>query len=278
MPQAPPKSKQRTDTSDAMSIRTRTSSLFRRSIDQSVLTEHRSLVEDINRRNILRGAVSLGALSLLTGCDVTEDDSVQTVLRAVSSWNDRVQAAIFRPNHLAPTFSPSQVVKPPRFNAYYDIEEVKPLDGATWKLELAGLIADKRPWSAQQIYQLPEQEIIIRHICVEGWDYIGQWSGPNLRGFLQRVGADLTAKYVVFTCNDDYTESIDMATALHPQTILATKYAGQTIADPFGYPLRLRTSTKLGYKNAKWVKAITVTNDFDETFWSKQGFNWFAGI
>jgi DMSO/TMAO reductase YedYZ molybdopterin-dependent catalytic subunit len=143
---------------------------------------------------------------------------------------------------------------------------------------LAGRIDDKRPWTAQQIYQLPEQEIIIRHICVEGWDYIGQWSGPNLRAFLERVGADLTAKYVYFICNDDYTESIDMATALHPQTILATKYANDIIADPFGYPLRLRTSTKLGYKNAKWIKAIEVTNDFRETFWSEQGFNWFAGI
>jgi len=67
-------------------------------------------------------------------------------------------------------------------------------------------------------------------------------------------------------------------TPLHPQTILASKYAGDVLADPFGYPLRLRTSTKLGYKNAKWIKAIEVTNDFRETFWSKQGFNWFAGI
>jgi DMSO/TMAO reductase YedYZ molybdopterin-dependent catalytic subunit len=125
---------------------------------------------------------------------------------------------------------------------------------------------------------LPEQEEIIRHLCVEGWDYIGQWSGPNLRAFLTRIGADLKAKYVYFICNDNFTESIDMATALHPQTILATKYAGNIVADPFGYPLRLRTSTKLGYKNAKWIRAIEVTNDFRETFWSKQGENWFAGI
>jgi DMSO/TMAO reductase YedYZ molybdopterin-dependent catalytic subunit len=263
-----------------MSIRTRTPSLFRprAPIDQSVLSENRSLVEGINRRGVLRGAVSLGALTMLTGCDVSEDDSVQKVLRAVSAWNDRVQEFIFRPNHLARTFSPSQVVKPPRFNAHFSIEDLKPVDGATWQLELAGRIDDKRPWTAQQIHQLPEQEIIIRHICVEGWDYIGQWSGPNLRDFLQRVGADLNAKYVYFICADDYTESIDMATALHPQTILATKYAGDILADPFGYPLRLRTSTKLGYKNAKWIKAIEVTNDFRETFWSKQGFNWFAGI
>jgi DMSO/TMAO reductase YedYZ molybdopterin-dependent catalytic subunit len=258
----------------------RTPSIFRprKPVDQMAMKENRALAHDINRRGVLRGALSLGALTMLTGCDVTEDEPVQKVLRTVSAWNDRVQEAIFRPNHLAPTFSPSQVVKPPRFNAYYDIEDVKPVDGASWTLELAGHIADKRPWTAQQIYELPQQEIIIRHICVEGWDYIGQWSGPNLRQFFQRIGADLTAKYVYFICADDYTESIDMPTALHPQTILATRYAGDIIADPFGYPLRLRTSTKLGYKNAKWVKAIEVSNDFRETFWSKQGFNWFAGI
>jgi DMSO/TMAO reductase YedYZ molybdopterin-dependent catalytic subunit len=259
---------------------TKTPSIFRpkKRIDQGVLRQNRKLVEDINRRNVLGGAISLGALTLLTGCDVSEEEPVQKMLRTVSAWNDRVQSTLFRPNHLAPTYSPSQVVKPPRFNAYYDIEDVKPVNSATWQLELAGRIADKQPWTAQQIYELPQQEIIIKHICVEGWDYIGQWSGPNLRDFLQRIGADLTAKYVYFICNDDYTESIDMATALHPQTILATKYAGSPITDPFGYPLRLRTSTKLGYKNAKWVKAIEVTNDFRETFWSKQGFNWFAGI
>jgi DMSO/TMAO reductase YedYZ molybdopterin-dependent catalytic subunit len=170
------------------------------------------------------------------------------------------------------------VVKPPRFNAYYDIEDVKPVDGATWKLELAGLIKNKRPWTLQQIYQLPEQELIIRHVCVEGWDYIGQWSGPNLRAFLTRIGADLTAKYVYFICNDNFTESIDMASALHPQTILATKYAGAPVTDPFGFPLRLRSAVKLGYKNAKWIRAIEVTNTFRPTFWSKQGENWFAGI
>ena len=166
-------------------LRSPTPSIFRpkKPVDQSVLTENRALLDDINRRGVLRGAISLGALTLLTGCDVSEEEPVQKVLRAVSSWNDRVQAALFRPDHLAPTFSPAQVVKPPRFNAHYGVEDVMPVDGATWKLELAGRIEDKRPWTAQQIYELPEQEIIIRHVCVEGWDYIGQWSGPNLTRF-----------------------------------------------------------------------------------------------
>ena len=175
-----------------MSIRTPSPSMFRpkHGIDQSVLDANKKLIAEIDRRKLLRGAVSLGALSMLTGCDVTNQDSVQRALQGVSSWNDVVQQFLFRPNHLAPTFPELQVVKPPRFNAYYGIEDVKPVDGANWKLELAGRIQDKTPWTAEQMRALPEQEIIIRHICVEGWDYIGQWSGVNLRQFLERIGAD----------------------------------------------------------------------------------------
>jgi DMSO/TMAO reductase YedYZ molybdopterin-dependent catalytic subunit len=261
-------------------VRTPSHSIFRpkSGVNQDILKENRRLIEQIDRRKILRGAVSLGALTFLTGCDVSENSQVQTVLRVVSDWNDQVQAAIFRPNHLAPTYSESQVVIPPRFNAHYDVEDVQPVDGKTWKLELSGRIENKKPWTVEDIYALPEQELIIRHICVEGWDYIGQWSGPNLRAFLERVGADLTAKYIAFRCADGYTESIDMPSALHPQTILATKYAKQPIADPFGFPLRLRTSTKLGFKNAKWIVAMEVTNVFPDTYYRKEGFNWFSGI
>jgi DMSO/TMAO reductase YedYZ molybdopterin-dependent catalytic subunit len=261
-------------------IRSRTASRFRPTLqpDQSLLVENRKLVAEIDRRKLLRGAMSLGALSFLTGCDISDRQSVQGALRTVSSFNDRVQALLFNPNKLAPTYSVDQVVKPPRFNAYYEIEDVKPIDLATWKLELSGLISDKRPWTLDQVYALPEQEVIIKHICVEGWDYIGQWSGPNLRDFLTRIGADLTAKYVAFHGNDDYMECIDMASALHPQTILATKYAGEPITDPYGAPLRLRTAVKLGFKNPKWIRAIEVTNTYPGGFWEDQGFNWFAGL
>ena len=261
-------------------IRSRTPSFFRpkNGPDQSVLTENRKLVADIGRRQILRGTLSLGALTFLTGCNVSDNSSVQGALRAVSSLNDGIQQLLFSPTRLARTYSPDQVVKPPRYNAHFDVEDIQPIDLGTWKLEFAGLIADKRPMTLDQLYVIPEQEIIIKHICVEGWDYIGQWSGPNLRRFLTQIGADLTAKYVAFHCNDDYMECIDMASALHPQTILATKYAGEPITDPYGAPLRLRTAIKLGYKNAKWIRAIEVTNTYPGGFWENQGFNWFAGI
>jgi len=228
-------------------------SLFRplRAPDPAVLDDHGPLIRDLQRRGLIRGGLSLGALSLLTGCDVSDSTAVGKALRAISAWNDRVQAAIFDPNKLAPEYASSQVLKPPRFNAYYDIEHVKPVDCETWRLALAGLVTDRTPWTRQAMAALLQREMIIGHICVEGWDYIGQWSGPTLRSLLERAGADLRAKYVVFQTADDYPSSIDMATALHPQTLLATRYAGETLPDPFGYPLRLRTSTKLGFKNSE---------------------------
>ena len=195
------------------------------------------------------------------------------MLRAVSAWNDRVQQMIFRPNHLAPTYPESQVRKPPRYNAYYGIDEVKPVDGSRWRLELSGRNRRQapvdsggapRPSTTGNDHQAHLRRGLGLYRAVVGRE--------DLRQFLERVGADLKARYVAFRCADDYTESLDMATALHPQTILATKYAKEPITDPFGFPLRLRTATKLGFKNAKWVTAgIEVTNDWSETVLDASG-------
>jgi DMSO/TMAO reductase YedYZ molybdopterin-dependent catalytic subunit len=255
-------------------------SLFRPSQvpDRAILDDHRPLLGSLERRGLIRNGLSLGALTMLTGCDVTRPKAVEAALLAISRLNDGVQELIFDPNKLAPTYPASMVLKPPKFNAYYDVMDVKPVNGTNWSLELSGRISNKRPWSLGEINALPQREMIIKHVCVEGWDYIGQWSGVPLRSFLERVGADLRAKYVAFKTADDYPSSIDMATALHPQTLLATQYADETLADPFGYPLRLRMSTKLGYKNPKWITAIEVTNTYTGGYWEDLGFPWFAGI
>ena len=246
--------------------------------DPAVLDDHRALIRSLERRGLIRGGLSLGALTLLTGCDVSSAPGVQAGLRQVSALNDWVQARLFDPAKLAPTYPKSLVLKPPKFNAYYDVTSVKPVDPATWALAVAGRVAETRPWRLDDLAALPQSDEVIRHVCVEGWDYIGEWSGPTLRSFLERVGADLRARYVNFHTADDYPSSIDMATALHPQTLLATGYAGEPLADPFGFPLRLRMSTKLGYKNPKWITAIEVTNTYMPGYWEKLGFNWFAGI
>lgn len=261
-------------------------SLFRprRAPDKAILDDHRALVRSIERggllerRGLLKGGLTLGALTMLTGCDVGKPEAVEAALRRMQDFNDGVQALIFDPAKLAPTYPESMVLKPPVFNAYYDVDDVKPVDGRTWKLDVAGKVSDRKSWTAADIAALPETDMIIRHVCVEGWDYIGQWSGVQLRTFLERVGADLRAKYVVFQTADNYPSIIDMATALHPQTLLATKYARETLADPYGYPLRLRMSTKLGYKNPKWITSIEVTDTYVPGYWEKLGYSFFAGI
>jgi DMSO/TMAO reductase YedYZ molybdopterin-dependent catalytic subunit len=88
--------------------------------------------------------------------------------------------------------------------------------------------------------------------------------------FLQRVGADLRARYVSFKCFDGYS-SIDMPSALHPQTILALDFLDKPLAPEWGAPLRLRIPTKLGFKSAKNIQAISVTNTYPGGYWKDQG-------
>ena len=246
--------------------------------DAGILDNHRPLVAEVDRRLMLRGGLSLGLLTLLTGCEPESNESIRSALLAMSRFNDRFQEALFDVNKLAPTYRADEVLKPPRFNAYYDITQVQPVDGATWQLEVAGKVADKRPWTVARMAALPQTDMIIRHVCVEGWDYIGQWEGVQLSTFLKAIGADTRAKYVGFRCADNYTESIDMPTAMHPQTLLAMQYAHEPLADPYGFPLRLRTSTKLGFKNPKWITAIEVTDVYPGGHFPDQGFNWFSGM
>ena len=235
------------------------------------------VIGGIERRQFLRQTLSLGALSLLTGCDITDNDQVQSVLRLMSRWNDRAQAFLFSDQRLAPTFAESEVVRDFRYNAFFPVADVPKLSAADYRLQLSGLIANKRPWSVEQLHALPQESQITRHVCVEGWSMIGKWGGPRLSDFLQRVGADLSAKYVGFQCADGYYGSIDMPSALHPQTIMAVKFADEIIPARYGYPFKVRIPTKLGFKNPKWVTTIFVTNRYPGGFWEDRGYNWFSG-
>jgi DMSO/TMAO reductase YedYZ molybdopterin-dependent catalytic subunit len=241
------------------------------------LDEHRPALRRLERRLVLRGGLSLGALSLLTGCNLQDGDAVDRVLWAMSRWNDRVQAWLFDPNKLAPTYPASAVTTPFPFNAFYPVDDAPEIDGDDYALEVSGRVADKQSWTLAKLRTLPQESQITRHICIEGWSAIGEWSGVPFRGFLERVGADLHARYVGFKCADRYYASIDMATALHPQTILALDYAGAPLPAKYGFPMKLRVPTKLGFKNPKHIAAIFVTNDYPGGYWEDQGYNWFSG-
>ena len=235
-------------------------------------------LENIQRRHFIRAGLTVGAMSMLTGCNLQDGDQVDKVLWAMSRWNDRVQAWLFRGRKLAPTFARAQITKPFPFNAFYGEDDIPEVDLTSYSLAVSGRIRDKAPWTLESLRKLPQRSDITRLICVEGWSAIGQWGGVPLKTFLEHIGADTTAKFVGFKCADRYYSSLDMPTALHPQTLLALDYADVALPPEYGYPLRVRVSTKLGFKNPKHVVEIFVSNDNPGGYWEDQGYNWFSGI
>ncbi|MCU9958507.1 molybdopterin-dependent oxidoreductase [Burkholderia sp. BKH01] len=248
-------------------------SLDRKSLELDVRRE----LEMPSRRLFNRRVLTLGGLTMLTGCTLQDDASVNTFLEKVSRMNDRVQAWLFSPDRLAPTYTEADITRPFPFNAYYGIDDVPHVDASTYRLVLSGRVTGKRVWTLDELYALPHAEQITRHICVEGWSAIGRWGGTPFGAFLARAGADTHAKFVGFKCADDYYESIDMPTALHPQTLLAFDYDGRRLPPEFGFPMKLRMPTKLGYKNPKHIMEIFVTDTFPGGYWVDQGYNWFGG-
>jgi DMSO/TMAO reductase YedYZ molybdopterin-dependent catalytic subunit len=234
-------------------------------------------IASVERRLFMKRGLSLGALTLISGCDVTNQQSVQKALTSMSRWNDRVQDWIFDPQRLAPEFPESAITRPFPFNAYYSIDQVRTVDPGTYRLELSGLVREKRPWTLPELYKLGQTSQITRHICVEGWSAIGKWTGVRFSDFLDRIGADKTARYVGFKCADDYYSSIDMPTALHPQTLLTLGFGDQILPAEYGFPMKLRMPTKLGFKNPKHITALFVTNTYPGGYWEDQGYNWYSG-
>ena len=243
----------------------------------AVVKEALRRIDRPSRRLFLQRSLTLGGLSLLTGCAIVDEDSAERALMSVSRFNDKVQAWLFDPTRLAPTYPEAMITRPFPFNAYYGEDEIRQVDADSYRLEVSGMVADRRVWTLAELQAMPQIDQVTRHICVEGWSAIGKWGGVSFSSFLRRVGADTSAKYVGFKCVDDYYTSIDMATALHPQTLLTLSYDGRPLPPRYGFPMKLRMPTKLGYKNPKHIKAIFVTNTYPGGYWEDQGYNWFGG-
>lgn len=243
----------------------------------SIIKDARGELQSPTRRLLGKRILTLGGLMLLSGCDLKTGNSVDAMLRKISAFNDDAQALLFDPRKLAPTYADSMITRPFPFNAFYDIDQVPDVDPLTYRLELKGRVKGKSGWTLAELRALPQQSQVTRHICIEGWSAIGKWGGVRFSDFLALVDADTTAKYVALHCADNYWTSIDMPTALHPQTLLTLTYDGNVLPAKYGFPMKLRMPTKLGYKNPKHIVAITITNEFPGGYWENQGYNWFGG-
>jgi DMSO/TMAO reductase YedYZ molybdopterin-dependent catalytic subunit len=196
---------------------------------------------------------------------------------------------ILTSHSMAREFPPSEISKPPFAN------EVAPLGGAfkrlqeggfaDWRLAVDGMVARPASLSIADLKSHPSRSQITHLACEEGWSYIAEWTGVPLSHVLGMVGVLPQARYVVyFSIQRDWWDSVDMADALHPQTLVAYGMNGGDLPVGNGGPLRLRVPRQLGYKNVKYITRLTLTDDlkrFGEGLGSsapEAGYAWYAGI
>jgi DMSO/TMAO reductase YedYZ molybdopterin-dependent catalytic subunit len=201
------------------------------------------------------------------------------LLKAGLGFSDWASARLFRSGHLAPTFADSDVTPFKKFPINdYDVDDPG-VDFDRWTLTVTGAVHKPGEYTLTQIQGLPKFTQNTKHVCVEGWDVIGNFGGARLSDFLNSIGADTTARFVTVECADDYYESLDMATALHPQTLLCYEMYGQPLTREHGAPLRLTIPTKVGYKQAKYLTELKVTNVLERVgYWEDQGYSEFYGL
>jgi DMSO/TMAO reductase YedYZ molybdopterin-dependent catalytic subunit len=258
----------------------------------------------ISRRRLLTAAATGAAALPLAGCDAFDDmlgreDGVREALAAANGLTYRLHRLLFGQDALAREYAETEIRQPMRANGTTaprtaDYLRLADTDFADYRLEIGGLVDRPLSLGLDQLRNMPSRTQITRHDCVEGWSCIAKWTGVPLARLLDEAGVRAGARYVLFHCFDSlgdspsgpafYYETIDLVAARHPQTILAYGLNGQTLPVSNGAPLRLRVERQLGYKMAKYIRAIELVSGFETIrggrggYWEDYGYDWYAGI
>lgn len=202
-----------------------------------------------------------------------------SLLKKGLGFSDWASRRLFRRGNLAPTFADSDLTPLERFPINdYDVDDPGVIF-ESWTLTVGGAVQKPGNYRLAEIQALPRIRHNTRHVCVEGWDVIGRFGGARLSDFLNMIGADTSARFISVGCADDYYESLDMETALHPQTLLCYEMYDRPLTREHGAPLRLQIPTKIGYKQAKYLTDLKVTNILDKVgYWEDQGYSEFYGL
>ena len=126
---------------------------------------------------------------------------------------------------------------------------------------------------------MPSVSYTVKHHCVEGWSAIATWQGVPMTALMDRCAPLAGARYLKFESFDSgYSNGWDLASAAHPQTILAYGMNDNPLPPAHGAPLRLYSPTKLGYKMTKYLVSVTFTSERPGGYWEDQGYPWFGGL
>lgn len=253
----------------------------------------------LDRRRLLLGSAALA----LSGCKVfdsayDQDSALRKLFASHEGLTRTTQRALIG-DRLAPEFSEADIRQGQRPNGSTepiraDYRRMADTDFRDYRLTVSGMVENPQLLSLADLIALPSRTQITRHDCVEGWSCIAKWQGVPLGTVLKLAQPKVTARYAVFHCFDAierslsgevyYYESIDLIDAFQPQTILAYAMNGGPLPVANGAPLRLRVERQLGYKMAKFVHTIELTDSLAAlgsgkgSYWADRGYEWYAGI
>jgi DMSO/TMAO reductase YedYZ molybdopterin-dependent catalytic subunit len=249
-------------------------------------------IRRLTRRSFLWGAGA--GLAGLTGWawlrTRAEEGGLEWPLRRVLEFNEQVSRKYFRPTRLAPTF-PAELAREPRVNG--DLGLGAEFDPADWKLRALGAAGGAAlELTLEEIKALPRVEMVAELKCIEGWSVVVRWAGARLADFAAGhglaarsgrppaapAGPDDLARYVGLETPDGaYYVGLEMASALHAQTLLCYEMNGAPLTLEHGGPLRLVTPLKYGIKHLKRIGTIAFTDRRPRDFWAERGYDWYAG-
>ena len=229
----------------------------------------------LSRRQLLQWSGLSGVGLLLGGCGSSLLSD--TVGRTFEPLNQSIEALLLTQKPV-PEFPVSAIEADKLLINTFDF--TPQIDPAQFRLTINGEVNQPLQLSMADIQKLPLTSMVIRHVCVEGWAAIVQWGGVRLRDLVALVQPKSSVRYAYFKSADGYYESWDIASTLHPQTLMAYQKNGQPLSIDNGAPLRLASPVKLGYKQSKWVTQITLVSDLmpAKGYWEDQGYEWFAGL
>ena len=238
----------------------------------------------LSRRDFMRLGL-VAPVSLAAACGWDGGGLLEPRLRAISRINDWVgEKILLSPTRLAREYPVAARTPPGRFPPYSITANrtgrfPMPPDGREWALEVGGLVRTPARLTRTMIEALPRVTYTVKHHCVEGWTAVATWTGVPVSAIVNIVQPTPDARYLRFDSFDSrYFNGWDLASAMHPQTILAYAYNDRPLMADHGAPLRLYSPIKLGYKMTKYLATMSFTRDRPGGYWEDQGYPWLGGI
>jgi DMSO/TMAO reductase YedYZ molybdopterin-dependent catalytic subunit len=233
------------------------------------------------RKAIATGLATLGGL-LLPGCSQPTPPDYGNILRMGDNLTYIAQRTLLPGQSLAREYNFRDISSMPATGttnpSQYSPDYERHLHNsfADWRLEIEGKVSMPGTYSLADLQKFPSRTQITKHFCEEGWTAIAQWTGVPLSTVLQSAGIMNTARFVNFHTYDEWVDSIDLVDAFHPQTILAYGMNGKDLPTAHGAPIRVRVEKQIGYKSVKYIKKISVTEEFVDQ--GDSGWAWYNGI